>query len=175
MDKSLVSNAVDAARDELVAFLQEAVRSASLPDHEHEVQGQIAAKLASLGLEVEIVPSRFDELRHHPAFGDDGFSPTDRINVVGRWRGTGSGQGHSLILNGHVDVVPPGDLALWMDSPWSGAIREGRLYGRGSCDMKAGLCAGIFAVDVLQRLGFRPARDVLIESVIGKSPAGSAH
>lgn len=172
MDKSLVSNAVDAARDELVAFLQEAVRSASLPDHEHEVQGQIAAKLASLGLEVEIVPSRFDELRHHPAFGDDGFSPTDRINVVGRWRGTGSGEGHSLILNGHVDVVPPGDLALWMDSPWSGAIREGRLYGRGSCDMKAGLCAGIFAVDVLQRLGFRPARDVLIESVIGEESGG---
>ncbi|HEY5903109.1 MAG TPA: ArgE/DapE family deacylase, partial [Anaerolineales bacterium] len=138
----------------------------------HEVQCLIAAKLASLGLEVEIVPSRFDELRHHPAFGDDGFSPTDRINVVGRWRGTGSGQGHSLILNGHVDVVPPGDLALWMDSPWSGAIREGRLYGRGSCDMKAGLCAGIFAVDVLQRLGFRPARDVLIESVIGEESGG---
>jgi acetylornithine deacetylase len=71
-----------------------------------------------------------------------------------------------------VDVVPVGDLALWEESPWSGAIRDGKLYGRGSCDMKAGLCAGIFAVDVLQRLGYQPARDILIESVIGEESGG---
>ena len=65
-----------------------------------------------------------------------------------------------------------GDLTLWDDSPWSGAIRDGKLYGRGACDMKAGLCVGIFAVDVLQRLGYRPARDVLIEAVIGEESGG---
>jgi acetylornithine deacetylase len=123
-------------------------------------------------LEVSILPSRFDELRQHPAFGNDGFSPDERINVVGRWRGSQPGLGRSLILNGHVDVVPPGDPNLWSDSPWSGAVRDGRLYGRGACDMKAGLCAGIFAVDVLQRLGFRPAADLLIESVIGEESGG---
>ena len=167
-----LSDAVNAARDDLIAFLQKMVQAASLPDHEHDVQNLIAQKLRSMGLEVEIIPSHFDDLRNHPAFGDDGFSPTDRINVVGRWHGTGAGEGHSLILNGHVDVVPVGDLSLWDDSPWSGAIHDGRLYGRGSCDMKAGLCAGIFAVDVLQRLGYRPARDVLIESVIGEESGG---
>lgn len=172
MDTTLLSNAVEAARSDLIAFLQEMVQTASLPDHEHEVQNLIARKLESIGLEVEILPSRFEDLQDHPAFSDDGFSPSDRINVVGRWRGTGSGEGRSLILNGHVDVVPPGDLSLWEDSPWSGAIRDGRLYGRGSCDMKAGLCAGIFAVEVLQRLGYRPARDVLIESVIGEESGG---
>jgi acetylornithine deacetylase len=71
-----------------------------------------------------------------------------------------------------VDVVPVGDLTLWNDSPWSGVIRDGKMYGRGSCDMKSGLCAGIFAVDVLQRLGYHPARDVLIESVIGEESGG---
>lgn len=169
---STLSDTVDAARDDLIAFLQKMVQASSLPDHEHDVQKLIAQKLRSMGLEVEIVPSHFDDLRDHPAFGDDGFSPTERINVVGRWRGTGVGNGHSLILNGHVDVVPVGDLTLWDGSPWSGAIRDGRLYGRGACDMKAGLCAGIFAVDVLQRLGYRPARDVLIESVIGEESGG---
>jgi acetylornithine deacetylase len=172
MDTTLLSNAVDSARDDLIAFLQKMVQAAGLPNQEHDVQNLIAQKMKSMGLEVDIVPSHFEDLKHHPAFSDDGFSPTDRINVVGRWRGTGAGDGHSLILNGHVDVVPVGDLSLWIDSPWSGAVRDGKLYGRGSCDMKAGLCAGIFAVDVLQRLGYRPARDVLIESVIGEESGG---
>ena len=167
-----ISDAVEAARGELISFLQKMVQTSSLPNHEHEVQNLVVQKLRSMGLEVEIVPSNFDDLKDHPAFGDDGFSPTDRVNVVGRWAGTQAGDGKSLILNGHVDVVPPGDLSLWADSPWSGIIRDGKLYGRGSCDMKAGLCAGIFAVDVLQRLGYQPARDILIESVIGEESGG---
>lgn len=169
---SRVSDAVESARAELIAFLQKMVQASSLPDHEQEVQNLIALKLRSMGLEVEIIPSNFEDLKDHPAFGDDGFSPSGRVNVIGRWVGNQSGEGHSLILNGHVDVVPPGDLLLWDDSPWSGAIRDGKLFGRGSCDMKAGLCAGIFAVDVLQRLGYQPARDVLIESVIGEESGG---
>ena len=169
---SRVSDAVESARAELIAFLQKMVQASSLPDHEHEVQNLIALKLRSMGLAVEIIPSNFEDLKDHPAFGDDGFSPSGRVNVIGRWVGNQSGEGHSLILNGHVDVVPPGDLLLWDDSPWSGAIRDGKLFGRGSCDMKAGLCAGIFAVDVLQRLGYQPARDVLIESVIGEESGG---
>ena len=167
-----ISDAVEAARGELISFLQKMVQTSSLPNHEHEVQNLVVQKLRSMGLEVEFVPSNFDDLKDHPAFGDDGFSPTDRVNVVGRWAGTQAGDGKSLILNGHVDVVPPGDLSLWADSPWSGVVRDGKLYGRGSCDMKAGLCAGIFAVDVLQRLGYQPARDILIESVIGEESGG---
>ena len=167
-----LSHAVDDAHSDLVAFLQKMVQTSSLPDHEHEVQNLIAEKLRAMGLEVDIVPSHFEDLRAHPAFNDDGFSATERINVIGRWRGTQTGEGRSLILNGHVDVVPAGDPALWDDSPWSAAIHNGLMYGRGSCDMKSGLCAGIFAVDVLQRLGFRPARDVLIESVIGEESGG---
>ena len=167
-----ISDAVEAARGELISFLQKMVQTSSLPNHEHEVQNLVVQKLLSMGLEVEFVPSNFDDLKDHPAFGDDGFSPTDRVNVVGRWAGTQAGDGKSLILNGHVDVVPPGDLSLWADSPWSGVVRDGKLYGRGSCDMKAGLCAGIFAVDVLQRLGYQPARDILIESVIGEESGG---
>jgi acetylornithine deacetylase len=167
-----ISDAVDAARTELIEFLQKIVQTASLPDHEHDVQNLIAQKLRSMGLEVEIVPSNFEDLKNHPAFGDDGFSPSERVNVVGRWAGTATGEGKSLILNGHVDVVPVGDPALWEDSPWSGAIRDDKLYGRGSCDMKSGLCAGIFAIDVLQRLGYQPSSDVLIESVIGEESGG---
>jgi len=167
-----ISEAVETAREDLITFLQKMVQTSSLPNYEHDVQNLVAQKLRSLGMEVEIVPSKFDDLKDHLAFGDVGFSPTDRVNVIGRWPGTRSGEGKSIILNGHVDVVPPGDLSLWADSPWSGIVRDGKLYGRGSCDMKAGLCAGIFAVDVLQRLGYQPAKDILIESVIGEESGG---
>src|SRR5262249_35846947 len=131
-------------------------------------------KLRSLGVGVELLKSEWDEVKDHPAFCDDGVPFRDRLNVVGRWPGTGrsTGGSRSLILNGHMDVVPTGGESLWSDSPWSGAIRGGKLYGRGSCDMKAGVTANIFAMQTLQTIGFRPAADVLIESVIGEESGG---
>lgn len=169
-----IADSVQALRPELVAFIEKIVQTPSLPGREHAVQELVADKLRQLCLHVDIVATRFDELWQHPAFNDDGFSPDGRLNVVGRWKGTGAaapGAG-SLILNGHVDVVSPGDESLWAVSPWSGAIRDGKLYGRGSCDMKSGLATGIFAIAALQQLGFQPARDVLIESVVGEESGG---
>lgn len=167
---------VDALRRELVVFLQKLVQSPSLPGYEQRAQDLVADKLRSLGLVVDVISSEFDELKEHPAFCDDGVPFRDRLNVVGRWRGSGhtvkSGAARSLILNGHIDVVPTGSEGLWSESPWSGAIRDGQLYGRGSCDMKAGLTANIFALQTLQSMGFRPAADVLVESVIGEESGG---
>ena len=169
-DPASIRRAVDARRDDLASLAQALVRAPSLPDHEHEVQDLVARRLRSQDLEVSVLPVRFDRLRDHPAFGDDGFSPDGRIDVIGRWRG--SGRGRSLILNGHVDVVSPGDESRWADSPWSGTIRDGRLFGRGSCDMKSGLAAGIMALQVLQDLGWAPGGDVVVESVIGEESGG---
>lgn len=174
MHPRTIAEAVEALRPDLVAYIQQLVQTPSLPDHEHAVQKLIADRLHTMALDVAIVPTHFDDLRDHPAFDDDGFSPDTRINVVGRWAGTGDNapEAHSLILNGHVDVVAPGDEALWRNSPWSGTIRDGKLYGRGSCDMKSGVATAIFAIAALQKLGFRPIRDVLIESVIGEESGG---
>ena len=171
---NVISNAVDVLRDELIGFCQSLVRIPSLPGEEQKAQMFVASKLRELNLEVDTVRSVFDELKDHPAFCDDGISFDERINVFGRWRGNGDGRdgARSLILNGHCDVVPVGKLELWDDSPWSGRIADGKLYGRGSCDMKSGLASGIFAVTALQNLGFSPQKDVLIESVIGEESGG---
>jgi acetylornithine deacetylase len=172
---STIASAVDALRDDLISFLQKLVQTPSLPGQEQKAQQVVAAKLRDLGLAVDVVPSKFEELKHHPAFCDDGVPFRDRLNVVGRWQGGGRTQGRtprSLILNGHIDVVPTGSESLWSDSPWSGAIHDGQLYGRGSCDMKAGVTANIFVIQVLQSMGFRPAGDVLVESVIGEESGG---
>lgn len=163
--------AVDTRQQELLGFCQRLVQSPSLPDQEHGAQEIVAGQLRAMGLDVEVLPVRFDRLRGHPAFGDDGFSPDQRIDVIGRWRGQGDGR--SLILNGHVDVVSPGDPALWTESPWSGALHDGRLWGRGSCDMKCGLASGIFALLVLQDLGWSPAGDIIVESVVGEESGGA--
>jgi acetylornithine deacetylase len=172
----LISNAVQQVREELIGFLQELVRIPSLPGQEQQAQKFVAAKLTDLKLEVTTIESRLDQLKDHPAFCDDGVPFRQRMNVVGRWPGIEKGKerttSRSLILNGHIDVVPTGNQSLWLDSPWSGKIDRGRLFGRGSCDMKAGIAASIFAIDILQRLGFTPNRDILVESVIGEETGG---
>ncbi|MCA9998012.1 MAG: M20/M25/M40 family metallo-hydrolase, partial [Anaerolineales bacterium] len=62
-----------------------------------------------------------------------------RPNVIGIW---GGGSGKTLMFEGHTDVVTEGDPAAWTDPPFSATIRNGRIYGRGANDMKAGLvCA----------------------------------
>jgi acetylornithine deacetylase len=172
-----IVRAVDDLKDDLFAFASRLVRTPSLPGDEGAAHALVKDKLDALGLDTDVVSSTRADIETHPAFCDDGIPVDRRINVVGRWRGgqqtvAGSREGRSLILNGHVDVVPPGDEALWRDSPWSGRIRDGRLYGRGSCDMKAGLTAAIFAVEALQRLGVRLSGDVLLQSVSGEETGG---
>ena len=173
---SSISAQVEALREDLIFFLQRLVQFPTLPGFEQKAQYFVSDKLEGLGLSPEIVSSEFDELQDHPAFCDDGVPFRDRLNVVGRWTGSArkkkSSSARSLILNGHMDVVPTGAESLWSESPWSGSIHDGRLYGRGSCDMKAGVTANIFAVQTLQALGFHPAGDVLVESVIGEESGG---
>jgi acetylornithine deacetylase len=170
-DAARVEDAVDALRPELIDFARSLVRIPSVSGSEQTAQRAIAAKYESLGLSVDIVPSVREELESHPAFCDDAIPFVDRLNVVARWRGTGGGR--SLILNGHMDVVPPGDLSKWTRDPWGGEIEGDRLYGRGACDMKSGLAAAVFAVQALQAIGVALRGDVLLQSVIGEESGGA--
>ena len=166
---------IEGLRSSMIAFLQQLVRFRSLPGQEQDAQHFIADKLRSLRCTTEILKSDFSELAKHPAFSDDGISFENRLNVVGKWAGTGEagdGGARDLILNGHMDVVPVGNVKLWTYPPWDGVVKDGKLYGRGACDMKAGLTAGIFAIQALQQLGFVPAGNVLFESVIGEESGG---
>jgi len=165
-----ITSAVEAAKEDLINFIQTLVQCPSLANNEGPVQDIIKDKLKSLGLDTEKITVKFDKLKDHPAFCDDGFSPDSRVNILGQWYNDGYGK--SLILNGHVDVVPPGPENLWNKSPWSGYLKNDRIYGRGSCDMKAGLSAGIFAIQVLQSIGFKPGGNITIQSVVGEESGG---
>src|SRR5579862_7817814 len=160
-----LDTAVESQAEALVGLLQRLIHCRSVSGCEQDAQRAMAAEYEQLGVDTEIVPSIRERLADHPAFSDDGIPFHDRLNVVGRWRGEGGGR--SLILNGHMDVVPTGDVAQWTYDPWAGEVVRDRIYGRGACDMKAGLAAAATAVRALKAIGFRPRGDVLLESVIG--------
>src|SRR6185436_5357108 len=80
--------------------------------------------------------------------------------------------GRSLMLNGHLDVVPPGDLNAWSDDPYSGRLDGNHVYGRGACDMKGGVAAAIAALRAINRAGTRPDGDLLFAGVIGEEDGG---
>ena len=90
-----------------------------------------------------------------------------RENCVGVLRGKGGGR--SLILNGHVDVVPGGPAEQWREGdPFSGRVADGCVWGRGSCDMKGGLMAAVFALLALRETGVQLAGDVIVQAVVGE-------
>ena len=131
--------AIEARRDELVALTQDLVRipTTNPPgDAYRECAEAIGRRLARRGFEVVYV-------RGVGTPGDSDRYP--RINVVARREGARPGR--CVHFNGHIDVVEPGHG--WSVEPFGGVVRDGRVYGRGTCDMKGGLAAAIVAVETL--------------------------
>lgn len=171
IDLERLRAAVDRRWDEQVAFLQEIVRIPSVTGNEEAVQRAIAARMSSLGFATDVWEPDVAALA--PYAGDVGAftSFSGRPNVVGTLEG--GGDGRSLILNAHIDVVDAGDPVRWTHPPYAAEIADGRLFGRGSCDMKAGLTANIYAVTALREAGYRPRGRILVESVISEEDGGA--
>ncbi len=159
-------------RDEIITLAQTLVRidTCAMPPDGKEAPAQQALyrSLRRSGVDVEIYDTGFLHASDHPMVRHE-RDYTGRPNVIARLQGTG--RGRSLLLNGHMDTVPPG-LNAWRESPWSGAIRNGRLYGRGSFDMKGGLAAQFGVCLALTKAGLRLGGDLLCESVVDEEWAG---
>jgi acetylornithine deacetylase len=164
--------AVDAAFDAQVAFLSELTAHPSTRGNEQSAQDFMAAALTERALEVDRWKIDVAEIRHLP-----GFSPVlgpyeDAVNVVGTHRAS-TQTGRSLILNGHIDVVPAGPLDMWDSPPFEPRVEDGWLYGRGAGDMKAGLVSNLFALDALAACGLAPGADVFFQSVVEEECTGN--
>jgi acetylornithine deacetylase len=167
-----IRDAVDAGFDDQVRLTAELVRIPSLQGAERPAQELMARALADRGLEVDRWPITAEALR-----GMHGFSPPEvgyeqALGVVGAQRAAAGG-GRSLILNGHVDVVPVGPRERWTRDPFGAEIVEGWMYGRGAADMKAGTVACAAVVEALRRAGVRLAGDLFVESVIEEEATGN--
>jgi len=166
-----IIEAVERHRQEALELLQKMVQTPSLEGEEKAVQEIVASKLRDMQLEVDMWVPPDAELMAHPAYVPVERSYIDRPNVVGLFKGKGTGR--SLILNGHVDVVPIGPKETWEHGPWSGEYVNGKVYGRGSADMKGGCVSNILAVMALQSASIQLKGDLLIESVVDEEAGGN--
>lgn len=170
--RAKVLAAVDAQRSEQIGFLQELVRQPSTLGHEASAQELVTAKFRQLGLAVETFEPSLIEIAPLRGYSPVEWDYTGRYNVVGRLASK-TKTGRSLILNGHIDVVSPEPVHHWTRDPWGGAIEDGRLYGRGAADMKAGIAQMVYAVEAIRRAGVSLRGDVTLESVIEEECTGN--
>ena len=159
-------------RADIVRLTQALVRvnSVAVPPDGRETAAQKVLRdfLKPYGLEVEMYDTGFIERARH-AYVRRNRRYAGRHNLIARRRGTG--RGRSLLLSGHMDTVPVG-RDPWKHNPWSGALRNRRLHGRGSWDMKGGLAAQFATAMALARAGVRLGGDLLCESVVDEEFAG---
>ena len=155
---------VETARDEIVDFASELIKIPTVnPPGENyrECASVIGKKLQEFGFEVEyhVAEDRPEHGEKHP-----------RVNIVGHRRGV---EPRPLVhLNGHMDVVPAGHG--WTLDPFAGTVRDGRLYGRGSSDMKSGIAAAVFAAEALRRAGVSLRGSVELSGTVDEESGGYA-
>ena len=166
--KEKVLGMIDSMQDEIVQAVGELVRIRSVNpgyagvNYDEEIGGETQAneylkkQYEGLGLQVDM----WEEA-------------AKRANLVGVWKGAGGGK--SLIHNGHIDTVPAGLSENWESGdPFSGKVQNGRIYGRGSCDMKGPVVSQMMAIAAIQRSGIRLQGDVILESTVGEENMDSA-
>lgn len=156
-----VRERIEQDRENLIGMAQELVRiptvnpkfeSGAGINREPEAQAVVESYLSDAGMRTEI----------QEAF-------PDRPNVVGRLDGDDE---RSLVFNGHIDVVPVGERAQWSTDPFGAEIHDGRLYGRGGYDMKAGLAAAVAAVHAIRDCGIDLGGRLEVHSVVDEEAGG---
>jgi succinyl-diaminopimelate desuccinylase len=158
-----VTAEVDRARDELVQLTADLVRIPTVnpPGEQYDACAHfLGDDLARRGFAIEYIAAdgRPEHTARHP-----------RVNVVASRRG---GPGAVVHLNGHIDVVPAGDG--WTVDPFAGVVRDGRIYGRGVCDMKAGIAAAVFAAEAIERAGVALPGTIEISGTVDEESGGFA-
>lgn len=156
--------AIDAAEDEMVSFTSEMIRIPTVNppgDAYVECAEFIGRRLVECDFAVDypVAEGRPEHTPQHP-----------RMNVVGLRRGRSD---RPLVhLNGHFDVVPAGNG--WTVDPFGGEVKNGRIYGRGTCDMKAGITAAIYAAEAIRRAGVPLHGSVEISGTVDEESGGFA-
>jgi acetylornithine deacetylase len=161
-----------------VEWLQRLVRFPSLRGQETDCQDWLCSEFAARDWSVDRYTLADVNLEKITGFAPlIGIDPARSIQLVATiqphmCRGA-STHGRSLILQGHVDVVPPGPADMWSDPPFSGIVRDGWLLGRGAQDMKMGISALVFALDAIRSAGLTLTAPVYLQTVTEEESTGN--
>ena len=175
MIKETIGCYVDAHRDEAIEFLRLLIQINSADIHHgldgREAEGQNFLKrfVEAFGAQTILLEPDYATMADSPEC-PPGHNYKGRPNLIAKFPGVGNG--HSLILSGHIDTMDPGDLSAWKHAPWGAEIEDGELYGVGAADMKAGLACQIFAMKVVRALT-KLKGDVTILSVVDEEGGGN--
>ncbi|MET3321441.1 UNVERIFIED_ORG: acetylornithine deacetylase [Peribacillus simplex] len=171
MYEEKISTWLNENRTNGIRLLQKLVQEPSKRGQEGSAQAIVVEKCRQLGLEIDLWEIGDEKLRNHPHFYCDRKDFKGNPNLVAIKRGIGKGK--SLILNGHIDVVPEGDHAAWHDDPYSGMVKDGKVFGRGTTDMKGGNVSLLLALEAIIESGIQLKGDVIFQSVIEEESGGA--
>src|SRR5699024_5821967 len=169
--RELVKKCIDQNKEDYIHFLQQIVQKPTITGNEKQAQQIVAERLKSKGLMVDVWEPDYDELIESEFFNPLRDNYDGSPNVVGVLKG--KAEGPSVILNGHIDVVPEGDANKWKHHPYSGVRKDNKLYGRGTTDMKGVNVSTLIALETIINLGIQLNGDVIYESVIEEETGGA--
>jgi acetylornithine deacetylase len=167
-----IINSVDHFADDILDFTRRLVAEPSILGNEASVMGVMEAELKKLSFDPRRILIDPVKLSQHPGFAPVPWSYEGRYNVAALREASAEG-GHSVIFNGHLDVVSPEPVKLWDRDPYDPVERDGWLYGRGAGDMKSGVAAMTYAVHAVEKAGFGFKAPVTIEAVIEEECGGN--
>ena len=166
-----ILDAVDANFDAQLATTRDFVAIPSIRGAEGPCQDMIGDLLRQRGYEVDDWHIDVSDLKDLRGFGPIEHDFSKARTVVGTYRPR-SNAGRSLILQGHCDVVPTGPLDMWETPPFSPVVKDGKMYGRGACDMKSGTIGALYALDAITAAGLKPTARIHFQSVIEEERTG---
>ncbi|WLR43321.1 peptidase [Bacillus carboniphilus] len=169
--KNKITRLIDQQRKGYIELLQKVIREKSVMGYEDSAQAIILEKCRELNLTIDLWEPEINKLKMYPDFFSTRTSFLNSYNLVAVKKGTGGGR--SIILNGHIDVVPEGELDQWSEDPYTGVIKDGKVYGRGSTDMKGGNIALLAAIEAVTEMNIPLKGDIIFQSVIDEECGGA--
>lgn len=163
----------------LIGFDTTARNPGDPPREEAELQAYLAERLARVGAEIDLFEPDAAAMAGRPLV-PPGLDFNGRPQLIATLRGRGNtggaeddDGGRSLVFNGHIDVVSAEPREHWTSDPFRAEVRDGRLYGRGACDMKGGIASMVLAAEVLAELGVPLRGDLLVATNTDEESSGA--
>lgn len=169
-----LNHKVEELWQEELEFLKTMIRFPSLSGKEHRLQLFLADYLTTkLKLQVDRFTPAIQQIEKHPGYSPPKWTYEYSDIVIGTHKGINPSEGKTLIFQGHADVVSAEPATEWDSSPWEPFEKDGRLYGRGSADMKGGIAAMVFAYRAVIECGYMPKNDFMIQVVPDEERTGN--